>query len=99
PVPGLRVALMRDGRVVHREDLLLIRHLCDWFAPRGEHMWAGGGLAHVDRARVDWAVPAGDPFGICRVRGFALGGISDAVELTALGPATVELFALTVERG
>ncbi|HYE08463.1 MAG TPA: glycoside hydrolase family 20 zincin-like fold domain-containing protein [Planctomycetota bacterium] len=100
PVPGLRVALLRDGRVVHREDLLLIRHLCDWFAPRGEHMWAGGGLAHVDHARVDWAVPAGDPFGICRVRGFAAGGVAaDAVELTALGPATVELFALTVERG
>jgi hypothetical protein len=98
--PGLRVELRRAGRAVFTEDLRRIEHLCDWWAPLGEHMWAGGGYAYVDRARVAYALSPGHNYGLCRVHGFAAGGVeADGLALSALDGAQVEVFAATVERG
>jgi hypothetical protein len=99
PAPALRVELLRGGEVVFREDLMTIVHLCDWWAPRGEHIWAGGGMAHVNRDRVRYALDVGNMHGVAEVYNFALdgGAEADALRLTALGESEVALFAATLE--
>jgi hypothetical protein len=101
PAPALRVELQRGGKTVFAEDLQLITHLCDWWAPLGEHMWAGGGYAYVDRARVGYLFSPTYPYGLCDVHGFALrdGIEADALVLTPLIATDLALFAATIERG
>jgi hypothetical protein len=100
-LPALRVELMRGKERVFAEDLKLISHLCDWWAPLGEHMWAGGGYAHVDRSRVSYLFSPGAPFGLCGIHGFAVqaGTVADALVLTPLIATDLALFAATIERG
>jgi len=101
--PILEVRLLNQGRCVFAETLLTIRHLCDWFAPRGEHMWAGGGLRYADPARVSFAFPPGVYHGVMHLRGFHVRGRqADTIEFRALSLASepragVALFAATVE--
>ena len=101
PVSALRVELTRNGSVVFAEDLQLITHLCDWWAPLGEHFGAGGGYAHVDRARVSYLLSPGHLYGLCDVHGFTLppGIEADALVLTPLVSVDLALFAATIERG
>jgi hypothetical protein len=100
--PILDVRLLRQGRCVFVETLLAVRHICDWFAPRGEHMWAGGGLRHADARRVTFALAAGPYHGVLHLRGFRTRGcLADAVEFRARSVpgaprAGVALFAATV---
>lgn len=98
--PALRVELTRGGVTIFSEELRLIDHLVDWWAPLGEHMWAGGGLAHADRSRVDWLLSPGDKYGLCVVRGFAIpaGLEADGLALTPLIDTDLVLFAGTIER-
>jgi hypothetical protein len=99
PRPALRLRLTRRGRLVYEEDLLSIRHLCDWWAPLGEHIWAGGGLAYVDPMRVRYLLSPNPPHGIACVWRFPwpVAPVADHLELMALGPAEVQIFAITVE--
>lgn len=99
----LEVRLLREGRCVFAESLRMIRHICDWFAPRGEHMWAGGGLRYVDPGRVRFAFSPGAFHGVMHVNGFGTNGcVADTLELRALPVASapragVALFAATLE--
>jgi hypothetical protein len=101
--PLLTVRLRRQGRVVFAERLRAIRHVCDWWAPRGEHIWAGGGLRYADPRRVAFALAPGDHHGLLHLRGFRPRGVTaDAVELEMAadaGKTAVALFALTAEEG
>jgi hypothetical protein len=92
------VELVHEGEVVFAEDLLTIAHLCDWWAPRGGHIWAGGGMAHVDETRVRYAVDLGPMHGVAEVHSFPIesGTTADALRLTALGEEEIALFAATV---
>ena len=101
--PLLEVRLLHRGRCVFTGQLQVIRHICDWFAPRGESMWAGGGFQYVDSARVAFGLSAGAGHGVFHVKGFRTGGrLADTVELRALPlpaepRAGVALFAATLE--
>lgn len=98
--PLVEVRLLRNGRTVYQEKLLTVQHICDWWAPHGEHMWAGGGLKHTDPARVEYAVDAGTFFGVLHLHGFKPKGVeADALSLQLLprGKANMALLAATLE--
>jgi len=99
PLPALRVELTRGGKVVYAEDLLNIEHLCDWWAPLGEHIWAGGGMAHVDPARVRYALKPGQMYGLAETFNFGIpaGTRADGLRLAPLGEGEIRLFAVTLE--
>jgi hypothetical protein len=99
PKPGARLRLSCYGRTVFEEELLNIRHLCDWWAPLGEHMWAGGGLAYVDPLRVRWLQRPNECYGITCIARFPWSAppTADCLELTCLAEKPVELFAITIE--
>lgn len=100
PHPALRVELLRGGQVVFAEDLLNVLHLCDWWAPLGEHIWAGGGLAHADPGRVRYAVRLGPMMGASTVSRFAFpqsGLRLDGMRLRALCGDEIRVFAATLE--
>ncbi|MBI5725080.1 MAG: hypothetical protein HZA50_14055 [Planctomycetes bacterium] len=98
--PMVEVVLSRKDKVVFSEKLLSIRHICDWWAPLGEHIWAGGGYRHVDRKRVAYALKPGNKFGLMHLSNFNIRGVqADAlrVRLIDKGTQTIGLFAATVE--
>jgi hypothetical protein len=97
--PGARLRLLRRGLVVYEEELLTIRHLCDWWAPLGEHMWAGGGFAYVDPLRVRYLFSPNPPYGITCIHRFPwpAAPVADRLELTCLGSTPLQVFALTLE--
>jgi len=99
PEPACRVEWLDRGKAVYTEDLLSVRHLCDWWAPRGEHMWAGGGFRHVDPMRVRFALSPGYLYGLMHLSGFPITGTPwvDAMRLTALAEPEIQLFAVTVQ--
>ena len=99
PHPAVRVELLRGGQVVFTEELLNITHLCDWWAPLGEHIWAGGGMAYVDPARVKYALKPGHMYGLTQTSGFALpiGLEADGLRIRGLTEEEIRLFAVTVE--
>lgn len=100
PRPALRVSLERARAAVFTEDLLRLRHLCDWWAPFGNHMWAGGGFAYVDPTRVRPGIIAADYFGMMHLDRFGLTGapVCDALELEVIDDKPVQLFAITIEK-
>jgi len=97
--PSAVLELLRGGEVVHSEEMMNVLHLCDWWAPLGEHIWAGGGMAHVDRRRVRYALKPGHMYGLAEVLNFAVPGgtTGDALRVRALGEEEVRLFAATLE--
>ena len=100
--PLLEVRLLSGGRTVFCEELQSTRHICDWWAPRGEHMWAGGGLRYTDPARVTYALTPGAYYGLMHLSGFRPRGLrADRLELRSLAPQgsreTVAIFAVTVQ--
>ena len=97
--PLATLELLRDGKVVHSEEMMRILHLCDWWAPRGEHIWAGGGMAHVDPKRVRYALSPGHLYGLGHLSGFAIpaGMHADALRIRTLKDEAVQLFAVTLE--
>lgn len=99
PCPGVLVELLQGGEVVYHEELLNITHMCDWWAPLGEHIWAGGGMAHVDPYRVRYALKPGTMFGLAETFNFGIpaGTRADCVRITALGEDDIRLFAVTLE--
>jgi hypothetical protein len=99
PGPGARLRLFREGRLVFEEELSNVRHLCDWWAPLGEHMWAGGGLSYVDPVRVRWLLKPNLHYGLTVVSRFPWHAApeADRLELTGLSRHPVQLFALTLE--
>ena len=99
PEPLAALELLRDGKVVYAEQMLRVLHLCDWWAPRGEHIWAGGGMAHVDPQRVRYALTPGHLYGLAHLSGFSIpnGTQADALRIRALKQDAVQLFAATLE--
>lgn len=97
--PFLKVTLFLEGRPVFTETLLNVRHICCWWAPLGEHMWAGGGYRHCDQRRNHWALVPGTMYGLTRLSGFPIppGLCADRLELAACDRETYALFALTIE--
>ena len=82
-----------------KEQLLAIRHVCDWWAPRGEHMWAGGGMKYVDKKRVTLALDVGSFLAVTHLKGFACKGAeADEVIIRAIAKEGFYLFAATVEK-
>ena len=98
PLPALRLRLTAKGRVLYEEELLSIRHLCDWWAPLGEHMWSGGGFRYVDPFRVRYVLSPNPPFGLTAVHRFPWPGspCPDRLELEAIGKHTPQVFAITL---
>ncbi len=101
PEPVAVLELLRGGEIVHAEEMLRVLHVCDWWAPRGEHIWAGGGMAHVDPARVRYALTPGHLYGLAHLSGFGVpeGTQADALRIRALVEDEVLLFAATLETG
>ena len=99
PEPAAVVELERDGKVVFSEELLNILHLCDWWAPLGEHIWAGGGMAHVDTDRVRYALKPGAMYGLADTSGFDLPALltADTLRISAQEGQELRLFAVTLE--
>lgn len=99
PAPALRVEILRQGQVILRDDLQSMRHLCDWWAPFGEHIWAGGGFQFVDPRRVREGLRPDAYFGLMHVFGCGLVGNPwvDAIRFSSLYSQPVELFAATLE--
>jgi hypothetical protein len=99
PRPGARLRLLFRECVMFEEELLSIRHLCDWWAPLGEHLWAGGGLAYVDPLRVRYVLCPNPPFGLTCIHRFPwpVAPVADRLELTCLAGRPLQVFALTVE--
>ncbi|MCX7934782.1 MAG: hypothetical protein N3A66_05935, partial [Planctomycetota bacterium] len=98
--PLVEIGLLHGGKAVFSEPLLAVRHIVDWWAPRGEHMWAGGGLRHADPQRVRFGMSPGHFYGILHLNGFAVRGLeADALEFRGLraDKARMVLFALTLE--
>ena len=96
----MELILRREGKVVYREKLQALRHICDWWAPEGQQMWAGGGLKYIDPERVNKAIQSGEYYGLMHLKGFDCGGVeADQIEIKALkkGPH-IALFAATIER-
>lgn len=102
-IPMLEVRLFDGEREVLGEELLSITHICDWFAPRGEHMWAGGGLRYADAKRVTFALSPNLYHGLMHLRGFKVRDhYADRIEFRALPvpgapQAGVALFGVTLE--
>lgn len=99
PTPAARLQLFRGTRLLYEEDLLAIRHLCDWWAPLGEHMWAGGGLAYTDPMRVRYLLSPAAPYGLTCIHRFPWPGSPspDRVVISCLDGSPLQFFALTVE--
>ncbi len=99
PVPCLSVELLLDNEPVFRENLRTIRELCDWWAPLGGHIWAGGGLRHADPDRVHYALKPGDNYGLCITDRFKLPKHTkaDTLRLTGLAEEDVQIFAATMQ--
>lgn len=97
--PGARLRLTRRGHVVYEEELLTIRNLCDWWAPLGEQMWAGGGFAYVDPIRVKYLMKPNEYYGLTCISRFPwpAAPVADRLELTCLGNKPLQLFAITLE--
>lgn len=96
----VEVSLLLRGRVVFRERLRSITQICDWWAPLGEHMWAGGGYKYVDKRRSTYALKPGENYGLLHLHGFALHDVpqAGAVRITAVSKEDFNLFAVTIER-
>ncbi len=101
PHPSAELELLHSGGSVFREELLDITHLCDWWAPLGEHIWAGGGMAYVDRERVRYALKPGHMYGLAHLSGFdiAEGSQADTLRIRAMEGEEVCLFAATIQAG
>ncbi len=99
PLPALRLELLRHGKVTYTEELKAIRHLCDWWAPLDEHIWAGGGFKFVDPKRVRFALKPANMYGLTEVLALPLDWAvpADGMRLTSLGAVRLELFAATLE--
>ena len=99
PQPAVRVEWLLDGRAVFSEDLLSIRHLCDWWAILGEHMWAGGGFQYVDPLRVRLALLPDQHYGLTHLSNFGSCGapLAEEIRLTMLIDGELRLFAATAE--
>lgn len=97
--PAARLRLLRRGHVVYEEELLAITHLCDWWAPLGQHMWAGGGLAYVDPMRVRHLLSPREPWGVTCLHRFPwpVAPVADRLELACLAGEPLQLFAATLE--
>jgi len=100
PRPVVEVALLDRGKVVFAERLNSITQICDWWAPLGEHIWAGGGFKYVDKKRNAYALSPGPNFGLMHLHGFDLRAVgqADALRITAIAKEEFNLFAATVER-
>jgi hypothetical protein len=98
--PAVRVEWLRERRVVYHENLLAIRHLCDWWAIYGQHMWAGGDFKYADPLRVKPAISSDPNYDLTHLSGFApvASPICDSIVLTLLIPNELRIFAATLER-
>ena len=100
PVPAMKLSLLKAGVVVFEEVINSVTHCVDWFAPFGEHMWAGGGLQYADMSRVTPALSPDLFFGLMKISGFDLNDRStefDQIRIDGLAEKNVELFAITLE--
>ncbi len=99
PEPAAVVELLDGDEVLHSEQLLNIKHLCDWWAPLGEHIWAGGGMAHVDEDRVRYALKPGHMYGLAETHNFDVPADTraDGLRIRALEGEELRLFAVTLE--
>ena len=96
---GILIEVLSNGKLIFSEELLLITHLCDWWAPLGEHIWAGGGYKYTDKNRVRYTLSPNDYYGLCEVFNFKLPDAAiDAIKLTPLADNRAAVFAITLEK-
>ncbi len=90
----------RDGKTVFREALKNVEQICDWWAPLGEHIWAGGGYRYVDQKRNALALTPGKHYGLMHLRGFKLPPDVevDSIEIRCMGKGELAVFAVTLEK-
>lgn len=101
PRDAVEVALLRGGKEIFVERLKTITQLCDWWAPLGEHLWAGGGFQYVDQRRNAYALSPGHGHGLMHLRHFSIPDAmsADALRIRNLGEEHFNLFAVTLEHG
>jgi hypothetical protein len=97
--PGILIELLSDSKIVFSEELQLITHLCDWWAPLGEHIWAGGGYKYTDKNRVRYTLSPNEFYGLCEVFNFNLPNVEiDTIRLTPIADNRAAVFAITLEK-
>ena len=97
---ALRLTLRRGRSEVFTEDIERVGHICDWWAPFGNHMWAGGGYAYVDPMRVRPGIAAAEFYAMMELHNFGLTGAphADVLELEVIDDKPVQIFAITLEK-
>ncbi len=100
PKKCLRIKLYQGARCIFNEQLKSIEDICCWWAPRGDHMWAGGGLKYVNQKRTSYAYDCRNFHGLLHLQHFQLPRHceADRLCLEANGNETIALFALSLEQ-
>lgn len=99
PLDCFKIELYNGDDLVFSEQLKSIKDVCCWWAPRGDHMWAGGGLKYVNKKRTSYAYDCRNFHGLLHLQNFRLPKkcTADRIVLSANGNETIALFALTLE--
>jgi len=103
PSQAMKVELLKGKKSLASETVDAVTHVVDWFAPMGEHMWAGGGFEYADKSRVSLALKPEYFYGLMRLSGFeklkdTLGGDAfDTIKITALAEKELVVFAVTIQ--
>ena len=94
-----QVALYSGEKCVFSEQFKSIEDICCWWAPRGDHMWAGGGLKYTNKQRNSFAYDCRNFHGLMHLQNFALPKDcqADSLVLSANGNETIALFALSLQ--
>ncbi len=99
PADCLCMDLYNGETLVYREQFKSISDICYWWAPRGDHIWAGGGLKYVNKKRTSFAYNCRNHHELLHLQNFPLPKKcqADRIVLSANGNETFALFALTLE--
>ena len=93
------VELYQGETCVFSEQLKSIVDVCCWWAPRGDHIWAGGGLKYTNKQRNSFAYDCRNFHGLMHLQHFNLPNDcqADRIVLSANGNETIALFAISLE--
>jgi hypothetical protein len=99
PKDVIKVELLLEDNIVFSETLKSITHICDWWAPIGGSIWAGGGYKYVDKSRSLYAIKSGDMYGLMHLHNFPIeeGIIADTLKITSISEENFMLFSTTIE--
>lgn len=97
-IPVLKITLLSNQKTIWEDTLNTTEHICDWWAPYNEHIWAGGGYQYVDKNRVMPACKPGAYYGLMITNRFpGLDVECDEIVFARMTTDEVAVFAVTVQ--